>query len=145
MENTACCEDNTVCSKSIAFKANIFQEHPPELGTLHHGSTSSIGGRALKRADSAICRGILLRESSVLDALNHCTTIAVDKTGTLTTGTMSCIGMLDPMRPESHLDLSGQQLDIRPRAHANSFHARESRAFGFSKMHCQSGHFELSQ
>ena len=43
------------------------------------------------------CRGILLRESSVLDALTRCSTIAVDKTGTLTTGTLSCIGMIDPL------------------------------------------------
>lgn len=50
----------------------------------------------------------MLRESAVLDALTRCSTIAVDKTGTLTTGSLSCEGMLDPMDSASHyLELSG--------------------------------------
>ena len=33
----------------------------------------------------------------MLDALTRCSTIAVDKTGTLTTGTLSCVGMMNPL------------------------------------------------
>lgn len=62
------------------------------------------------------CRGILLRESSVLDALTRCSTVALDKTGTLTSGTLSCTGMFNPRKEESIPSEPTGRLDIPSRA-----------------------------
>lgn len=46
------------------------------------------GGRA--------CRGVLVKGGRVLDALAACSSVALDKTGTLTTGVLVATGMLPP-------------------------------------------------
>ena len=46
-----------------------------------------------ERAVTLYCRGILIKGGRVLDALAACHTVALDKTGTLTTGALACTSM----------------------------------------------------
>ncbi len=53
-------------------------------------------------------RGILIKGGRVLDALARCGTIALDKTGTLTTGSLSCTRMASPEDLLPRSDSAGQ-------------------------------------
>ena len=49
-------------------------------------------------------RGILLKGGITLDAIAHCTAMAMDKTGTLTTGHLTCLG-IEALDPSSSPDI----------------------------------------
>ncbi|KAK9862975.1 hypothetical protein WJX84_001614 [Apatococcus fuscideae] len=61
---------------------------------------------------SITSRGILIKGGRVLDALARCGTVALDKTGTLTTGSLSCTRMAcpDELVPPADADDSGERM-----------------------------------
>jgi Zn2+/Cd2+-exporting ATPase len=65
-------------------------------------------------------QGILLKGGVILDALAKCKTLAIDKTGTLTTGELSCLGMMGFGSPKEALALAYtlERSAIHPIAHA---------------------------
>lgn len=76
----------------------------------------------LSAVNSCAKRGILLKGGLILDALNKCNAVALDKTGTLTTGNLTCLGYEvfgdfaghDPLALAMALELSSSH----PIAHA---------------------------
>lgn len=67
-------------------------------------------------------QGILLKGGVILDALAKCNTLAMDKTGTLTTGELSCLGMesfgIDPALDVLSLAYAMERSAVHPIAKA---------------------------
>lgn len=76
-------------------------------------------------------RGILLKGGAVLDALDHCEAIALDKTGTLTTGQLRCVSIIplsDSTIPEETalaIALAMEERAVHPIGRAISAHAQQ--------------------